>query len=174
MCQGVQGSRGTLHKTGLYFMGIYALICYSLDGVMLWGTCYKLAELILSCVLPRTPSSGLRLRQDVLYRSHNATRFARRAHFYNSSLSLVHVFLLPHLPHIPASMAKTPRKKKDKVPFQQDKSPMGRFFRKVSKEEAQKAADDIMDAAAKEDNTPENKKKRSLARTAANSAASPS
>ena len=61
-------------------------------------------------------------------------------------------------------MAKTPRKK-DKVPFQQDKSPMGRFFRKVSKEEAQKAADDIMDAAAKEDNTPENKKKRSLAIT---------
>ena len=133
---------------------------------MLWGTCYKLAELILSCVLPRTSSSGLRLRQDVLYRSHNATRFARRAHFYNSSL--VHVFLLPHLPHIPASMAKTPRKKKDKVPFQQDKSPMGRFFRKVSKEGAQKAAGVIMDAAAKENNTPEIKKKRSLARTAAN------
>ena len=94
MCQGDQGSRGTLHKTGLYFMGIYALICYSLDEVMLWGTFYKLAELILSCVLLRTSSSGLRLRQDVLYRSHNATRFARRAHFYNSSLSLVHVFLL--------------------------------------------------------------------------------
>ena len=91
---------------------------------MIWEhVTYKLAELILSCVLLRTSSSGLRLRQDVLYRSHNATRFARRAHFYNSSLSLVHVFLLPHLPHIPASMAKTPRKKKGKVPFQQDVAP---------------------------------------------------
>ena len=39
MHQGDQGSRGTLHKTGLYFMGICALICYPLDEVMLWGTC---------------------------------------------------------------------------------------------------------------------------------------
>ena len=121
-------------------------------------------------MLLRTSSSGLRLRhQDVLYRSHNATRLRveRALELISTNSTLVHVFLLPHLPHIPASMVKTPRKK-DKVPFQQDKSPMCRFFRKVSKEEAQKAADDIMDAAAKEDNTPENKKKRSLARTAAN------
>ena len=51
-----------------------------------WESCYKLGVLLLYCVLLRTSSSGLRLRQDVPLIAVKCDSFARRAcpraHFY--------------------------------------------------------------------------------------------
>ena len=91
----------------------------------------KIPILLLEKWLALASKYGAYRRLHLLALRHAADSFSTRSpsRKYHYSLS-----------HTSASMAKTPRKK-DKMSFDQDKSPMCRFFCKVSKEEAQKAAD---------------------------------